>query len=352
MSIKVLVVDDSAVVRKTLEEQLSYDKDIEVVGTATDPYVARDKIVALKPDVITLDIEMPRMDGLTFLKKLMRHYPMPVIVVSSLAKKGSEIALQALQLGAVEVLAKPSSAYSIGEMSIELREKIKAAAAVDLNKVIESAKKIHLTTRSLQTKSLAATTNKVILIGASTGGTQAIEFILRNLPSNSPPIMIVQHMPAGFTKSFAERLNEVCPLSVSEAKGGEILNPGKAFLAPGNFHMLVKRSGGNYLVEVKDGPLVGRHRPAVDVLFKSAAQYVGRNSIGVLLTGMGQDGAKGLKEMKDAGAITIAQDEKSSIVFGMPKAAIELGAAQYVCSLQDIPAKIMSVLSAQQLKRV
>ena len=343
MSVRVLIVDDSAVVRQTLERELSNDPGIEVIGTATDPYVARDKIVELKPDVITLDIEMPRMDGISFLKKLMKHYPLPVVVVSSLAGKGSQIALDAVNAGAVEVISKPGAAYSIGELSMELRAKVKAASKVDIQKVVAQLSKAPPTPPARFT-ALSATTNKVIVLGASTGGTRAIEQVLRAFPPNAPGTVIVQHMPAGFTLSFAQRLNECCAVEVKEAEEGDRVTPGRVLIAPGSAHMLIKRSGANYYVELDTGPLVNRHRPSVDVLFSSAAQFVGPNAVGVMLTGMGADGAKGMLAMKEAGAYNIAQDERSSVVFGMPKAAIEIGATHKVVSLDDMTASIMERL--------
>ncbi len=338
MPIKVLVVDDSAVVRQTLEAELSRDPEIEVVGTAMDPFIARDKIVQLKPDVITLDIEMPRMDGITFLRKLMKHYPMPVVIVSSLGKAGSEIALEAIEAGAVEVLCKPGAAYTVGDMGIELRHKIKAAATAKLK--LPSAPQITKATSS-SSLALTKTTNKIVVIGASTGGTKALEVFLSGYPRNSPPTVVVQHMPAGFTKAFADRLNSVCEVEVKEAQDGDSVIPGRVLIAPGNFHTLIKRSGANYTVQVKDGPLVGHHRPAVDVLFDSAAMFVGANAIAVLLTGMGADGAKGMLKLHQAGAKTIAQDEKSCVVYGMPRAAVELNAADKVLPLENIVGEVL-----------
>jgi len=339
MPIKVLIVDDSAVVRNIFSRELSSDPDIEVVGTAPDPYVARDKIVELRPDVLTLDIEMPRMDGISFLRKLMQHYPIPVIVVSSLTQQGSDLALEALQEGAVEVMCKPGPAYSVGDMSLSLAEKIKAAARVnprDLQKFKSVPQE------SQQKLSLTRTTNKIVAIGASTGGTQAIEYILTALPANSPAIAIVQHMPENFTKSFAKRLNTISKLDVKEAEPEDRLIPGRALIAPGNKHMVVRRTGAFYYVEVKNGPLVKRQRPSVEVLFDSVAQYAGKNAIGVILTGMGSDGADGLLKIKQSGAPTIAQDEKSCVVFGMPKEAIKLGAAEKILDLKEIPEAILS----------
>jgi len=333
--IKVLVVDDSAVVRKVFREGLSREKDIEVVGTAPDPYVARDKIVKLKPHVVTLDIEMPRMDGITFLRKLMRYYPLPVIIVSSLTPKGSKLAMDALSLGALEVISKPSSAYSVGEMSIQLIDKIRAVAHARLKprEEREAQKNAQVIEAS---QALSETTNKVIAIGASTGGTEALKVVLTAMPPNAPGILAVQHMPANFTTSFAQRLNELSAMTVREAKDGDSLMNGIALIAPGNYHMLLKRSGARYYVQIKNGPLVNHQRPAVDVLFHSVASYAGSNAIGVLLTGMGSDGAIGLLKMREAGARTVVQDEKSCIVFGMPKEAIKLGAAEKVVSLENI----------------
>jgi two-component system chemotaxis response regulator CheB len=342
--IKVLIVDDSAIVRKIFNKELSEEPDIEVVGTAPDPFVARDKIVQLKPDVITLDIEMPRMDGLTFLKKIMQYYPLPVIIVSSLTPKGSKMALEALEEGAVEVLSKPGGSYSVGELSVQLKEKIRAAAKVKLNRIRVSTHS-HPPSIGMITKALSETTQKVIAIGASTGGTEALKEVLVNLPLNTPGILIVQHMPPHFTTAFAERLNQLCQIEVREAKDGDSVLNGQALIAPGNFHMLLRRSGSKYYVSVKDGPLVHHQRPAVDILFNSVAQYAGANTIGVILTGMGADGANGLLKMKVAGAKTIAQDEASCVVFGMPKEAIKLGGVDRVAPLDKIPQEIIQLIN-------
>lgn len=339
--IRVLIVDDSAIVRKVFSEELSKYPDIEVVGTAPDPYVARDKIVSLKPDVITLDIEMPRMDGLTFLRKLMKHYPVPTVVVSSLTTKGGKLTLEALDIGAVDVIAKPGAAYSVGDMSAQLAEKIRGAARARISKRTEDDND---TVRQQPMKALAQTSNKVIAIGASTGGTEALKALLVQMPSNSPGMVIVQHMPANFTTAFAERLNGLCQITVKEAKDNDSVSHGTALIAPGNYHMLLRRSGARYYVEVKTGPMVHHQRPAVDVLFKSTAQYAGANSIGVILTGMGADGAAGLLDMKNMGAGTIAQDEKTCVVFGMPKEAIKLGAADKVLPLEKIAAEIIRMV--------
>lgn len=338
--IRVLIVDDSALVRKILSEELARDPEIEVVGTAMDPYIARDMIVQLKPDVITLDIEMPRMDGLTFLRKLMKHYPLPVIVVSSLTKKGGDLALEALEAGAVDVMCKPGAAYTVGDMSVELIDKIKAAARVRVTKRI-SVPVASVSAVPQQLTAMTRTTHKVIAIGASTGGTEALTALLRVLPADAPGIVIVQHMPEHFTRSFADRLNQLCAIEVKEAANDDTVMPGRALIAPGNYHMLLRRSGARYYVEVKSGPLVSRHRPSVDVLFKSTAQTAGKNAVGVILTGMGRDGAEGMKMMHDAGAKTIAQDEASCVVFGMPKEAIALGGADFVLPLDQIAQKML-----------
>jgi two-component system, chemotaxis family, protein-glutamate methylesterase/glutaminase len=345
--IKVLVVDDSAIVRKIFTQELSKHTDIEVVGTAPDPYVARDKIVKLQPDVITLDIEMPRMDGLSFLRKLMKYHPVPTIIVSSLTPKNSEMALEALECGAVEVLAKPGGAYSVGDMSIQLVDKIRAAAQVHLKASVTPSTSPKAEVRAVGTllsKSLTQTTHKILAIGASTGGTEALKAVLTQLPPNSPGIVIVQHMPPRFTTAFADRLNTLCQIEVREAKSGDSLYPGLALIAPGNYHMLLKRSGARYFVDIKTGPLVCHQRPSVDVLFHSVAQYAGANAVGVIMTGMGADGARGLVEMRQAGARTIAQDETSCVVFGMPKEAIRHGGVERVVTLYDIPGAIFQML--------
>ena len=334
--IRVLVVDDSAVVRKVFSEELSRERGIAVVGTAPDPYVARDKIVKLKPDVVTLDIEMPRMDGLTFLKKLMKHYPLPVIIVSSLTQKGSKLAMEALDNGALEVICKPTAAYSVGDMSVQLADKIRAVARVNVQKCTPMDDSLSSSGQIEASSALSATTNKLIAIGASTGGTEAIKAVLTRMPPNSPGIVIVQHMPAKFTTSFAERLDSLCAINVSEAQDGDSVVNGHALLAPGNYHMLLKRSGARYYVDVKNGPLVHHQRPAADVLFRSVAKYAGTNAVGIILTGMGADGAAGMLEMKNAGAQTIAQDEESCVVFGMPKEAIKQGGVDRIVPLNNV----------------
>jgi len=341
MAIRVLIVDDSAVVRELLTRELSSDPELSVVGSAPDPYVARDMIVQLKPDVITLDVEMPRMDGLTFLRKLMHYYPMPIIILSSLTPQGGEIAMEALEAGAVEVMCKPGSAYAVGDLAVQLIDVIKAAAHVNVRRP-RPVPVVALTHSAAAFTALARTTNQVVAIGASTGGTTALQDILVAMPANAPGIVIVQHMPEHFTRSFAERLNTICAVEVKEAENGDSVMPGRALIAPGNYHMVLRRSGANYMVEVKSGPLVSRHRPSVDVLFKSVARYAGRNAVGVILTGMGRDGAQGLLEMKQAGAATIAQDEASCVVFGMPREAIALGAADITLPLLQIGSQILN----------
>jgi len=342
--IKVLIVDDSAVVRKVMTDELSRYDDIRIVGTAVDPYVARDKIVELQPDVITLDLEMPRMDGLSFLAKLMKHYPMPVVVLSSLTPKNSELALKALDLGAVEVLCKPGAAYSTKNVSRNLALAIRSAAIAKVNRNSDNQP---AAAGSVETKNLLVnTTHKVIAIGASTGGTKAIEAVLTQIPATAPGIVIVQHMPEHFTTSFAQRLNEICPMQVREARNNDHVVPGSALIAPGNQHMVLTRNGGTYVVRVKNGPRVHYQRPSVDVLFQSVAKNAGRNAVGVMLTGMGADGAKGMLAMKECGAGTIAQDEASCVVYGMPKEAVKLGAVDEIVPLAKIPRAIFNALES------
>ncbi len=342
--IKVLIVDDSAIVRKLLGEALSGESDIEVVGTAPDPYIARDKVLALSPDVLTLDIEMPRMDGLTFLKKLMLFRPMPVIVISSLAKASCQAGVEALRAGAVEVMAKPGGPYSVGELKVSLATKIRAAAASRVARPRPPMPQ----PEAPPPPPTAGKFNPLALIaiGASTGGTEAIEEVLTHLPADMPGIVITQHIPAGFSRAFADRLHKVCPMRVAEAGDGDIVQSGLALIAPGNFHMILRKSGGVYRVTVKDGPMVCYQRPSVDVLFSSVAEAAGPNAVGVILTGMGSDGAQGMKKMKSAGASTIAQDEASCVVFGMPKEAIRLGGADRVVPLHSIAQAIRTALIA------
>jgi two-component system, chemotaxis family, protein-glutamate methylesterase/glutaminase len=340
--IRVLIVDDSAIVRKILAEALSAEPDLEVVGTAPDPYIARDKILALNPDVITLDIEMPRMDGLTFLRKLMHFHPMPVIIISSLGQASCQAAMEALRLGAVEVLAKPGGPYSVGELRIDLANRIRAAA---MARVCRESK-IKLQVPSPVPPPADFSPQTILAIGASTGGTEAIEAVLTRLPQNTPGTVIAQHIPAGFSRAFAERLNQICAMEVTEAADGDQLPAGRALVAPGDFHMRLERSGGIYRVGVQTGPRVCYQRPSVDVLFQSVAQCAGKHAVGVLLTGMGADGAAGLLAMRQCGARTIAQDESTCVVFGMPKEAIKLGAAEQVAPLPRIPHAILSCFDA------
>lgn len=335
--IRVLVVDDSSTVREVFARELSRDPGIEVVGAVPDPYAARDLIVNLRPDVVTLDIEMPRMDGLTFLRKLMRHYPLPVVIISSLTTKGGAVALEAIDSGAVEVMSKPAADCAFAEMGAELREKVKAAAAVRMARR-EAASPAPAAPPRL---SLAKAGRAVVAIGASTGGTQALQRVLTALPANTPGIVVVQHMPEHFTRSFAERLDSLCEMAVKEAEDGDAVVPGRVLIAPGNYHMLLERSGAGYRVAVKPGPLVSRHRPSVDVLFRSVARSAGAGAVGAILTGMGNDGAAGLRAMRDAGAETLAQDEATCVVFGMPREAINAGAAVQVVPLPAMAGKIL-----------
>ena len=349
--IRVLIVDDSAVVRQSLQDILSSDPRIEVMGTASDPYIAAEKIRQEVPDVITLDVEMPRMDGVTFLQKIMSQHPIPVVICSSLTGSGSETAIRALEYGAIDIITKPrlGAKQFLEESKVRIVDAVKAASVARIGKLSEfKARDIapKLTADAMLakpsvTRAMAQTTDKIVLIGASTGGTEALRTILESMPLDSPGIVIVQHMPEHFTAAFAQRLNNICRVSVKEASDGDSVLRGHALIAPGNKHTLLKRSGARYYVEVKDGPLVCRHRPSVDVLFRSGARYAGKNAVGVIMTGMGDDGSKGMKEMKGTGAFTIAQDEASSIVFGMPKEAIKLDAVQKVVSLDQIASSLL-----------
>lgn len=344
--IKVLIVDDSALVRQTLSEIISQDPELEVMGIAADPFIAAKKMADMTPDVITLDVEMPRMDGLTFLRKIMSQHPIPVIVISSLTNQATELGLRALEYGAVDIITKPQlrTKEFIEESSIRICDSIKAAARSKIHRrkfVEQPAVQPKLSADAVIPISKISTTNistteKIIAVGASTGGTEALLAFLKAMPVDCPGIVIVQHMPEKFTTSFANRLNEICAITVKEAQNNDTVIPGQALIAPGNFHTLIKRSGTRYYVEVISGELVNRHRPSADVLFRSAAKYAGANAYGVIMTGMGDDGAKGLLEMKEAGAYTIAQDEKSCVVFGMPKEAIKLGATYEVLPLNEI----------------
>jgi len=338
--IKVLIVDDSAIVRKVLKDALSGEPDIEVVGTAPDPFVARDKILSLKPDVLTLDIEMPRMDGLTFLKKLMHYQPMPVIVISSLGVASSRTALQALEAGAIDVLAKPGGPQSVGELRLSVASKIRAAGVARLAR--KTPRILQPPVGSSSSPSLAFPPASIIAIGASTGGTEAIRRVLASFPQNCPGVVIAQHIPAVFSRSFANRLNELCSIRVREAEDGDRVEPGLALVAPGNFHMLLRRGTTGYRVEIKDGPLVCFQRPAVDVLFRSVAETAGQHAAAAILTGMGSDGVQGMLAMKRAGARTFAQDEETCVVFGMPKEAIKAGAIDCVLPLNAIPDALLA----------
>jgi two-component system chemotaxis response regulator CheB len=331
--IRVLIVDDSAIVRKILAEALSEEPDIEIVGTAPDPYVARDKIISLAPDVLTLDIEMPRMDGLTFLRKLMQYHPLPVVVISSLAQTSCRIAVQALETGAVEVLSKPGGPYSVGELRHGLAQKVRAAAAA---RVRRQGPEPAPRPASPSPAPSTLPPETIVAIGASTGGTEAIAAVLSRLPASTPATLIAQHIPPEFSRAFANRLNETCAMQVKEAEDGDTLRPGVAMVAPGDFHLVARKGGGRTFVNVKTGPRVCYQRPSVDVLFHSVAETAGPKAVGVLLTGMGNDGAQGLLRMRQAGARTIAQDEASCVVFGMPREAIALGAAEQVVSLASV----------------
>ena len=348
--IKVLIVDDSAVVRQTLAEILSSDPHIEVMAVAADPYAAAEKMRLDIPDVITLDVEMPRMDGLTFLHKIMSQHPIPVVMCSSLAESGSETVMKALEYGAIDVIQKPrvGTKRFLEESRIRICDTVRAAAQSRVKKV--SAKMMRdvqpkLTADAILEKptsrAMIQTTEKVVVVGASTGGTEALRVFLEALPADAPGIVVVQHMPENFTAAFARRLDSICRVSIKEAAEDDTVIPGRALIAPGNRHLLLKRSGARYYVEVKDGPLVSRHRPSVDVLFRSTARYAGKNAVGVIMTGMGDDGANGMKEMKDAGAVTIAQDEESCVVFGMPHEAIKRGAVDKVMPLNEIAGAIL-----------
>jgi len=338
VTIRVLIVDDSAIVRSVLTKALGEEKDLEVVGAAPDPYAAREMIVRVSPDVVLLDVEMPRMDGITFLGKLMAHHPLPVIIVSSLTAAGSDLALEALRRGAVEVVCKPGASYTLGDMVGELAEKVRAAARVNVRQHLALAVAAPVPPK---TTALLQTTHQVLAVGASTGGTVAIERLLMALPANAPGTVIVQHMPEHFTASFASRLDSLCAMQVREARTGDSVISGVALIAAGGKHLLLRRDGARYCVEVKDGPPVNRHKPSVDVLFRSVAMSAGRNAVGVILTGMGGDGAKGLKEMRDAGARTVAQDEASCVVFGMPRVAIETGGVEEVLPLERIGPRVL-----------
>jgi len=356
--IKVLIVDDSAVVRQVNRETLEREPDIEVIGVAADPLFALEKMKLQWPDVLVIDIEMPRMDGISFLRKIMAERPTPTVVCSSLAEAGASATMDALAAGALAIITKPKMGVKqfLQDSSNDLVSAVRAAARANMRKVTVGALKpagspiqaskltadVMLAAQAASGRAMANTTDKVIAIGTSTGGTQALEAVLTRLPAVCPGIVIVQHMPEKFTAMFAERLNQLCKLEVREAKNGDRVLPGLALIAPGGRHMMLKRSGAQYHVEVADGPLVNRHKPSVDVLFRSVAQIAGRNALGVIMTGMGDDGARGMKEMHVAGAQTVAEDESTCVVFGMPKEAIKLGGVDRIVPLGQIPAEIMS----------
>lgn len=354
--ITVLVIDDSALVRQTLCDILNSDPGIEVIGSAADPILAAERLKTIVPDVITLDVEMPRMDGITFLQKLMSQHPIPVVMCSTLTERGNETALKALEYGAVDIITKPKMGTKqfIEESRIRICDAVKAAAAARLGPV----RTAHHTTKEVSPKysadvimekpnmkAMIQTTEKVVVVGASTGGTEALRVFLEMLPEDTPGIVIVQHMPENFTAAFAKRLDSICRVTVKEAQDNDTVVRGRALIAPGNHHTLLKRSGARYYVEIKDGPLVSRHRPSVDVLFRSAARYAGKNAVGVIMTGMGDDGAHGMKEMFDAGAVTIAQDEATCVVYGMPHEAVKLGGVNKVMPLQNIAGEVLRLCS-------
>ena len=348
--IRVLIVDDSAVVRQTMAEILSSDPNIEIMGTAADPMIAAERMKDEVPDVITLDVEMPRMDGLTFLKKIMTQHPIPVVMCSSLTTGGSETVLKALEYGAVDIIEKPKlgAKQFFEESKMRICDAVRSASLAKISRMRERSSLAvpKLTADAVIEKpvsrAMIQTTEKVIVVGASTGGTEALRIFLESMPPDAPGIVIVQHMPEKFTEAFAKRIDGLCRISVKEAANDDSVIRGRALIAPGNRHMLLKRSGARYYVEIKDGPLVCRHRPSVDVLFRSAARYAGKNVVGVIMTGMGDDGAKGMLEMKEAGAFNIAQDEESCVVFGMPRKAIELGAVDKVLALDRIPEMVLA----------
>ena len=347
--IKVMIVDDSAVVRQVVAQALAADPGIEVIGTASDPLFALERMRTIWPDILIIDIEMPRMDGITFLKKIMAERPTPVVVCSSLAEKGAQATFEALAAGAASIITKPKLGLKsfLEDSSNDIVQAVRSAAKANVRALRPAPSSRPNFTADVMLSAaynpaLSRTTDQLIAIGTSTGGTQALEAVLTRLPATSLGIVIVQHMPAVFTAMFAERLNSLCQIEVREAQNGDRVHPGRALIAPGGKHMMLKRNGAQYVVEVADGPLVNRHKPSVDVLFRSVAKFAGANALGIIMTGMGDDGARGLKEMHDAGARTIAQDEASCVVFGMPKEAIKLGAADFTLPLDQIPAAIVS----------
>lgn len=350
--IKVLIVDDSAVVRQVLQGLLERDPSIRVIGTASDPIFAMDRMSREWPDVIVLDIEMPRMDGITFLKNIMAERPTPVVICSTLTEQGAATTVQAMEAGAVTVVTKPKIGLKqfLSDSAADLILAVKEASQVNVSRLKPALNRLPIAGEKLTADAMLSaagayamnqTTERIVAIGTSTGGTQALEAVLTALPRVCPGIIVVQHMPEKFTAQFAARLNSVCKIEVREAQNNDRVIPGLALIAPGGRHMLLKRSGAYYHVEVKDGPLVNRHRPSVDVLFRSVAKFAGGNATGIIMTGMGDDGARGMKEMHEAGAPTIAQDEKTCVVFGMPREAIKLGGVDRVMALQDIPLAIL-----------
>ena len=353
--ITVLIIDDSALVRQTLSDILNSDPEIEVIGSAADPILAAERMRTVIPDVITLDVEMPRMDGLTFLQKLMSQHPIPVVMCSSLTEHGNETALKALEYGAVDIITKPKMGTKqfIEESRVRICDAVKGAAAARMGplRAMRSMKEVSpkysadVIMEKPNSKAMIQTTEKVVVVGASTGGTEALRVFLESLPEDTPGIVIVQHMPENFTAAFAKRLDSICRVTVKEAQDNDTVVRGRALIAPGNHHMLLKRSGARYYVEIKDGPLVSRHRPSVDVLFRSAARYAGKNAVGVIMTGMGDDGAHGMKEMFDGGAVTIAQDEASCVVYGMPHEAVKLGGVNKIMPLQNIAHEVLRLCS-------
>ncbi len=348
MKTKVLVIDDSALIRSLLTEMINEQSDMEVVGAAPDPIVARDLIKQLNPDVLTLDVEMPKMDGLDFLERLMRLRPMPVLMVSTLTERGSEITMRALELGATDFVTKPKTAISSGmrEYTELITDKIRTASRANVATLQRTVKPKAQGVAQAALKNPLISSEKLLIIGASTGGTEAIKSFLLQMPSDCPGILITQHMPAGFTKSFADRLDSLCKISVKEAVDGERVLPGHAYIAPGDHHLLLGRSGANYVTQLSDAAPVSRHKPSVDVLFDSAATNAGKNAIGVIMTGMGKDGAAGMAKMKQAGAYTLAQDEATCVVFGMPKEAIAHGGVEVILPLTELPQAVFAQLTA------
>jgi two-component system chemotaxis response regulator CheB len=352
MKTRVLVIDDSALIRSLLTEIINSQSDMEVAGAAPDPLIARDMIKQLNPDVLTLDVEMPKMDGLDFLEKLMRLRPMPVVMVSTLTERGSEITMRALELGAIDFVTKPKMSISEGmrEYTDIITDKIRAASQAKIASLPRQSATGNSVAAPVLLRNPLISSEKLLIIGASTGGTEAIKAFLLKMPSDCPGILITQHMPAGFTKSFANRLDSLCQISVKEAEGGERILPGHAYIAPGDKHLLLARSGANYVTALSDAPPVSRHKPSVDVLFDSAATFAGKNVIGVILTGMGKDGAAGMAQMKKAGGYNFAQNEESCVVYGMPKEAVAQGGVDVVAHLNDLPKLVLDHLTANSAR--